>query len=148
RDLMSPNGERSALTEALQGAGALGDCLKSVYRGQPEDCRRRAVDTALHALKALVLGSGIPFESSEDAKSLHTEQLRDLETLAHVGPETRFDLEEKGPFGPLWKTPAPSFLASGEVAWREEILVTLTPHMPVTSIVHVSAEFSHAPTAV
>jgi hypothetical protein len=145
RGLMDPKRERSALTEVLQGAGALGDCLKSVYRCHPEDCRRRAVDTGLHTLKAVVLESGTPFESSEDAKSLHTEQLRDLDTLARLEPSARLDLGETGPFGPLWKAETPDLLAEAKLAWQDEILAELTPPMPAKSSVLVSAEFSHAP---
>jgi hypothetical protein len=140
--------ERSALTEVLQGAGALGDCLKAVYRGHPEDCRRGAVDAALHTLKAVVLISGSPFESSKEAKSLHAEQRRDLDTLVRFGEAARFDLMETGPFGPLWQAEAAGFLAEGKFAFQEEILAELTPPMLDRSSVLVSAEFSHAPADV
>ncbi len=98
RGLLGRRRERSALTEVAEGARVLADCLKSVYRSRAEDCRQRAVDTALHALKAMVLVCGIPFESAGEAKSLHAEQLGDLETLARLGPATQFDLGETGPF--------------------------------------------------
>src|SRR5262249_18001565 len=143
--LMDRSRERSALTEVLEGAEVLADCLRSVYSGQAEVCRRSAVDSALHALKALVLESGTPYESSEVAKSLHTEQLRDLGALARVGPSARFDLGETGSFGPLWKAEAPDFLAEGKLAWQGEILAELTLRMPPKSSVLVSADFSRAP---
>jgi hypothetical protein len=145
RALMGRSRERSALTEVLEGAGVLGDCLRSVYRGRADDCRRCAVDTALHALNALVLESGVPFERSEDAKSLHSEQLRDLEIVARLRPATQIGLGDTGPFGPLWKAEAPDFLAEGKLAWQGEILAELTPPMPAKSTVLVSAECSHAP---
>jgi hypothetical protein len=146
--LTSRSGENWALSSVLDGAKALADCLRAVYLEHPEDCRRHAVDTALHAVCALILECGSPlFESSEAAKSLHAEQLRDLEALARVGPATPFDLGDTGPFGPLWKAETPGSLAGGKVAWDGEILAELKT-MPAKSSVLVSAEFSHAPADV
>jgi hypothetical protein len=144
--LTSRRGENWALSYVLDGAEALADCMRAVYLEHAEDCRRRAVDTALHAVTALILESGSKsFESSEAAKSLHAEQLRDLKTLARFGPATPFDLGDTGPFGPLWKAKTPDFLAEGKLAWEGEILAELTPPMPAKSSVRVSAECSHAP---
>jgi hypothetical protein len=143
--LTSRSGENWALSYVLDGAESLADCLRAVYLENAEDCRRHAVDTALHAVHALILECGSPlFESSEAAKSLHAEQLRDLETLARVGPATPFDLGNTGPFGPLWIAETPDSLVAGKVAWDGEILAELKP-MQAKDIVLVSTVCAHAP---
>ena len=125
-EMLSDSMENSGLSEMLEAARELADCLGCVYRDNAEDCRRYAVNTALYALKALILICRLPFEKCAEAVSLHEEYLRDLKTLAGVGAATHFDLGEQGPFGPLWKEEAPELLVSGQIAWQTTILPDAT----------------------